>query len=210
MILTQSMFLATQFPEDGLLFGIVFQEVRHKMHYYGVTCQIYEKGNDQGDSVSIKSRAYQRFCIKMEKYVFRNERIVMWYMHRWAIFLYFSLPEFTFYNQVRYAEILILPEIVLPHPVYGCDSNSLSKFRLNEQMKAKLMRYSSKTMAWPDFVFKLYDVHKVIKKIQDFLATLKIGRSKLLKHSNRTNSFIVRIFCFRDWANGLGGSFVLV
>lgn len=67
MILTQQMFLATQFTDDGLLFGLVFHDIRNNinLNLYGVTCQIYEKSaNDAGDSISIKSKAYQRFFIK--------------------------------------------------------------------------------------------------------------------------------------------------
>lgn len=66
MILTQQMFLSTEFSEEGLLFGLVFHGVRNNvnLNLYGVTCQIFEKSNDGGDSISIKSRAYQRFSIK--------------------------------------------------------------------------------------------------------------------------------------------------
>lgn len=66
MILSQHMFPATEFSEDGLLFGLVSREIRNNfnLNLYGVTCQIYEKSNDESDIVSIKSRAYQRFYIK--------------------------------------------------------------------------------------------------------------------------------------------------
>lgn len=70
MILTQQMFLATEFTDDGLLFGLVFHDIRNNidLNLYGVTCQIYEKGSDGGDNISIKSKAFQRFCIKNDKY----------------------------------------------------------------------------------------------------------------------------------------------
>lgn len=66
MILTQQMFLSTEFSDDGLLFGLVFNQLRNGINndLYGVTCQIYEKGNDARDNVTIKSKAYQRFSIK--------------------------------------------------------------------------------------------------------------------------------------------------
>lgn len=71
MILTQQMFMATQFSDDGLLFGLVFHGLRNNLNndLYGVTCQIYAKGNDGRENISIKSKAYQRFCIKNDKYV---------------------------------------------------------------------------------------------------------------------------------------------
>lgn len=72
MILTQQMFLSTQFSDDGLLFGLVFHGLLNNLNsdLYGVTCQIYAKGNDGRENISIKSKAYQRFCIKNDKYFF--------------------------------------------------------------------------------------------------------------------------------------------
>lgn len=65
MILSPYMFMEDGFNDDGLLFGLVFRELRsgHNLNLFGVTCQIYEKGTDQ-DNVSIKSKAHQRFFIK--------------------------------------------------------------------------------------------------------------------------------------------------
>lgn len=72
MILAQQLFLATKFNDDGLLFGLIFLNVRSddNMYLYGVTCQIYEKSSSgtTNDSVSIKSRAYQRLYIKKSEY----------------------------------------------------------------------------------------------------------------------------------------------
>lgn len=69
MILTQQMFVSTEFSDDGLLFGLVFNGLRNDRNndLYGVTCQIYEKGSDGINNVSIKSKAYQRFRIKNDK-----------------------------------------------------------------------------------------------------------------------------------------------
>lgn len=68
MILAQQLFSATEFDDDGLLFGLIFLNVRSddNMYLYGVTCQIYEKSIAEASSsnVSIKSRAYQRLYIK--------------------------------------------------------------------------------------------------------------------------------------------------
>lgn len=66
MILSEYMFLPTDFSDDGLLFGLVFRDFHNNdsLNLFGVTCLIYEKGSDDGGSLSIKSRAYQRFYIK--------------------------------------------------------------------------------------------------------------------------------------------------
>lgn len=68
MILSQHMFLSADFNDDGLIFGLVFRELlsSHNSKLFGVTCQIYEKSNDDSDNISIKSRAYQRFYLKNE------------------------------------------------------------------------------------------------------------------------------------------------
>lgn len=95
----------------------------------------------------------------------------------WFFFLYKrDVPEFYYENQIRTADIRILPEIVLPHPIYGYVSNSLSKFRLNGKMNGKLLKHESYCTSWPSFVFDVYDVNRVISKIKTFLATLKIGK----------------------------------
>lgn len=79
-------------------------------------------------------------------------------------------------NRTRYATVTILPEVELCHPVYGQDSNSLSKFRKNEEFKNSLLKYECKSLIWPDFVYKMYDVSIACEKIKKFLATLKIGK----------------------------------
>lgn len=73
MILSQNMLsvVMSEFKEEGLLFGLICRETRNysNKNLYGVTCQIYEKSTDDVDSVSIKSRACQRFFIKNNEYV---------------------------------------------------------------------------------------------------------------------------------------------
>lgn len=88
-----------------------------------------------------------------------------------------TVPRFTTINRTAYANVTILPEIVLPHPIYGNNSDSLSKFRTNERIKAELLKFQSKSLAWPTFVYNLYDVSSVGEKIKAFLATLKIGKT---------------------------------
>lgn len=190
MILSQNMFLSammTEFNEEGLLFGLICRELRNNsnLNLYGVTCQIYEKSSDDGDNVSIKSRAYQRFFIKNNEYGILKNRI------SFARILFFTfnsrhIPEFTVRNRTKYATVTILPEVVLPHPIYGDDSNSLSKFRSIEDIKCKIQNYQSKSLAWPEFVYRMYDVSEASKKIKDFLNTLKIGEPNH-KRSHKSN-----------------------
>lgn len=85
--------------------------------------------------------------------------------------------QFTIRNRSRKATVTILPEIELSHPIFGHESNSLSKFRKNEEIRCKLLSYQSKSLTWPDFVYKMYDVTAACEKIKKFLSTLKIGKS---------------------------------
>lgn len=97
-------------------------------------------------------------------------------LKKFKMFKFYSeIPEFVIRNRTRYATVTILPEIELCHPVYGHDSNSLSKFRKSEEFKSKLLKYESKSQTWPDFVYKMYDVSIACEKIKKFLLTLKIG-----------------------------------
>lgn len=107
-------------------------------------------------------------------------RIVCHSIHYLFIYYYFSrmqcrsLPEYA-RNRSQSATVTILPEIVLPDPICGYDSNSLSRFRSIERLKLKLQNYECKSLRWPQFVYKMYDVVEASKKIQEFLLTLKIG-----------------------------------
>lgn len=96
--------------------------------------------------------------------------------HHYILFRYRDVPEFYIMNNIRYEEVIILPEIVLPHPLYGFDSSSLFKFRLNETMKAKVLMNQSYLTIWPPFVYRMYDVLDVIERIKTYLSALKIGK----------------------------------
>lgn len=85
------------------------------------------------------------------------------------------IPEFMYSSTARYAIVTILPEIVLPDPIFGNDSNSLSRLRSNESCRKKVIQYETGAMAWPLFVYDMYNMDKVIEKIKSFLAKMKIG-----------------------------------
>lgn len=68
MILPQTVFHTTHFLTDsneGALFGLMFLRLKGvpKFRTYGVTCQIYEKGNDAYGNVVFKAKSCQRFVI---------------------------------------------------------------------------------------------------------------------------------------------------
>lgn len=177
MILTQQMFVSTEFSDDGLLFGLVFNGLRNERNndLYGVTCQIYEKGSDGINNVSIKSKAYQRFRINNDKYSSVDASSGQLLTRSPSAFVRRDNPQFYVVNNIRHEDVVILPEIVLPHPILGSQTNSFSKLRLNASMRTKLLKYESASMSWPPFVYELYNVERVIEQIKYFLSTLKIG-----------------------------------
>lgn len=59
--------------------------------------------------------------------------------------------------------------------MFGGDSNSLHKFRLNETAKCKLLEFEGKSHAWPAFVYQQYDASFAADKIIQFLNRLNIG-----------------------------------
>lgn len=76
----------------------------------------------------------------------------------------------TFGRNQMYANVEILPEIVLPDPVLGIETNSLSKFR-----KRSKRRFEVGRLPWPGFVYDQYDVEKIMAAVRETMANLKIG-----------------------------------
>lgn len=157
--------LSSEFREsnqdDGCLFGLIFRSVYGKKtspKLYGVTCQIYEKGFHNERELLIKSRACQRFVVTRA--------------HNTC---FADILSMIGRNQIC-ANVEILPEIVLPDPVLGIETNSLSKFRQTSiATTRKLRRFEVGRLPWPGFVYDQYDVEKTMAAIRETIANLKIG-----------------------------------
>lgn len=146
--------------DDGCLFGLIFRSIykEKSLKLYGVTCQIYEKGTHNKRELFIKSRACQRFVVT-PPYNNCFEDILS-----------------AFGRKQMFANVEILPEIVLPDPVLGIETNSLSKFRKTSTATTqKLRRFEVGRLPWPGFVYDQYDVEKTISAIKGTLADLEIG-----------------------------------
>lgn len=76
------------------------------------------------------------------------------------------------------ANVTILPETLMGDPLYGNESTSLSKFRYNAGMQPKLRTMCSATLAWPRFVYDMYDTQAIIVRIKSFLSAMQISKSR--------------------------------
>jgi cereblon len=137
---------------EGLLFGLIFQkDIEDEKQTYGVTCQIFEKGSQNG-LVKIKSKAQQRFVVVKSN----NEESI------------------TMRNQGYFAKVKILPEIVLPDPYLLTISNNYLKHLQNNSNRNQLQRFLAASTRWPRFVYEEYSIATVTDKIERYLAMLNI------------------------------------
>jgi cereblon len=154
MIMAESIFDPSTTSTDGLTFGLVCWEHATKDKVYGVTCQVYEQGVDSQGNITIKSRAHQRFKIVRQKdgsYMRPNQR------------------------RGYFADVKILPEIVLPDPLLQINSCPSILRRVHNQSEyGRIRRFVASSSPWPKFVYDQYETNKVQRKVERFLAMLKI------------------------------------
>ncbi|XP_055534026.1 protein cereblon-like [Wyeomyia smithii] len=133
-------------PSDGVKFGLVFRTTFADNFIYGVTCQVFERGDhDANGSIVLKTVAQQRF------HTVRH------------------LPG-------RRADVLILPEILLPDPLLSSCSNLMKRHAVsNDKQHARRFKaFLSHAMTWPKFVYDQYGTEEVLSKVDRYLAFLKI------------------------------------
>ncbi|XP_030376258.1 protein cereblon homolog isoform X2 [Scaptodrosophila lebanonensis] len=145
---------------DGVIFGVGFPLMQppddnpHKL--YGVTCQIYEKGEGGRQMVFYKSRALQRIVINCDdiqgppQYIARN-------------------PTTKCYSKVK-----ILPEYFLPEPLKCIDMGSMNRFRDIPSMRDKFRRYQMASTPWPMEACEEYSFEDIVEKARKKLEQHKI------------------------------------
>lgn len=152
MIMLEDRFFSLSNNDEGLVFGLIFQkEDVDENQTFGVTCQIFEKGLQNG-LVKIKSKAQQRFVVVKTN----NESSI------------------TMRNQGYYAKVKILPEIVLQDPYLLTISNSYLKHFQCSRNKNQLQKFLAASTRWPRFVYEEYSINTVTDKIERYLAMLNI------------------------------------
>lgn len=155
MIWTDAQFDRTEHTSDGFTFGLVFWDPTFKKKV-GVTCQVYERGVDSHGNVTLKCRAHQRFVVvKQQSGSY--------------------LLEGQVYSRRRYlADVKIQPEVMLPNPLQTMMGSSLKTFVYSSTHLAKIYRLTAATSHWPKFVYDQVDIGRVLRKVERFLAMLKI------------------------------------
>ncbi|EDV94752.1 protein cereblon [Drosophila grimshawi] len=145
---------------DGVIFGVGFPLMQppddnpHKL--YGVTCQIYEKGESGRQMVFYKSRALQRIVINCDdiqgppQYIARN-------------------PTMKCYSKVK-----VLPEYFLPEPLKCIDMGSLNRFRDLPSMQDKFRRYQLTSTPWPLEACEEYSFEHIVEMARKKLEVHKI------------------------------------
>ncbi|KAH8354182.1 hypothetical protein KR084_002623 [Drosophila pseudotakahashii] len=145
---------------DGLIFGVGFplmqppEDNPHKL--YGVTCQIYEKGESGRGLVFYKSRALQRIVINCDdiqgppQYIARN-------------------PTSKCFSKVK-----ILPEYFLPEPLQSVDMGSMARFRDIPSMRDKYQRFQLASTPWPADACQEYSFSAIVERARQRLETQKI------------------------------------
>ncbi|CAD6994350.1 unnamed protein product [Ceratitis capitata] len=145
---------------NGFLFGVCFPTLCSVEdaddNFYGVTCQIYEKGTDERGNTLIKSRALQRFVTKGSQVTGPLSFIA-------------AHPQLKVYGNVR-----ILPEIYLREPLKCIDMGSLNRFRDIDSMRETYKRYQAATTHWPAHVYEYYSITSIVEKARSQLAQHKI------------------------------------
>jgi hypothetical protein len=155
MIMVQhNLFSQSTDDDDGLIMGLVFQnEDANEKSTYGVTCQIYEKGVDYRGHTTVKAKALQRFVvIKTEDNEIAISR-----------------------NQIYYAKVKILPEILLPDPIQLTMSNNYIKHKAaNGKTSSRIKRFAAASTQWPAFIYEHYSMVRVSEKIERCLSLLNL------------------------------------
>lgn len=147
-----SVFARTPDSNEGLTFGLVFQDAITNDKVYGVTCQVFEKGVSSEGHITIKSKAHQRFeLVELDL----NHSIARSHCYR--------------------AKVKILPEYILPDPINLNISNNLMKFSQSSSHSQKIKTFLASSMYWPKFVYDQFSIVVVNEKIERYLAMLNIS-----------------------------------
>ncbi|XP_034661635.1 protein cereblon homolog isoform X1 [Drosophila subobscura] len=144
---------------DGLIFAVAFPLMKppeDSQKLYGVTCQIYEKGDSGQHLTFYKSRALQRIVINCSDIK--------------------GLPQYIARNPTNkcHSKVKILPEYFLPEPLKCIDMGSMSRFRDIPSMRDKYQRYQISSTPWPVEACREYAYEEIVERARKKLEVHKI------------------------------------
>ncbi|XP_058449634.1 protein cereblon-like [Malaya genurostris] len=150
LILTNSLMNFDGRSESNRI-GLVFWEHPYRQRIFGVVCQV--RGKDIRESIIVlKTVAQQRFELvpqqdgSLTRSVRREDRAHY------------------------YAQVKILPEVLLPDPLMNFCTNNMVK--INNINRNRLL--AAQSSVWPKFVYDQYGSEKILSKVGRFLAFLQI------------------------------------
>lgn len=164
--------------------ALVFAE-RTNVMGYGVTCQVIEKRVSSDHKIRSKIRVLQRFKVVTKLPFYHNSMVL--------------LPHFSTDYQKAYINVEILPEFQLGSPLYSVDAFSMRRWETNNSLIKRIKTHKSMTQAWPSFVYNLYDVNRIMMKIQYFSVELGIGE-RIEWRSSVEFMVIFRVIPYRQHA----------
>lgn len=160
MIFSADASAADEFGQQPI--GLVFAE-RTGLKGYGVTCQVVEKRLSHDHKIRAKIRVLQRFKV-----------ITQLVMYPYSIVL---LPHYSTESQLYFIHVEILPEFQLGPAISSQETYAVNRWANNKSLINKLKRFKAMTQPWPTFVYNLYDVGRIMMKIQYFSVELGIGEN---------------------------------
>lgn len=146
---------ADSFGNDPI--GLVFVE-GSLLKGYGVTGQVIEKRVSHDHGIRAKIRVLQRFKL-----------VTPLATHPYEIHL---LPH---YSPDIHVDVEILPEFQLGPPVSTLNQAlAANRWAPNKSQVNKMKKIRAMTLPWPNFVYNMYDIQRIMMKIQYFAMELRI------------------------------------
>lgn len=127
---------------------------------YGVTSQVVEK-RISDHKIRAKIRVLQRFKLLTQMPSYPRQIVL--------------LPHYSTETQANYIDVEILPELQLGSPQSGNITYALTKWENNHSLARRMKLFKSMTHPWPGFVYNLYDIDRIMMKIQYFAEELGVG-----------------------------------
>lgn len=133
--------------------GLVFAE-RTTLRGYGVTCQVVEKRLSHDHKIRAKIRVLQRFKVLSQLPLYPYSIVL--------------LPHYSTDSQMYYIHVEILPEFELGPPIAPQETNSVNRWATNKSLVNRMRLFKAMSQPWPRFVYNLYDVQRIMMKMQYF------------------------------------------